>query len=369
MTLSRRDFLKLIGGAAGALALNPFSRVMPLPEFPQGQHLGRLTIPAGIRQSPRFDYPVIRELNQDEVVTVLRQEIGGMYGTPTELRSESLVWAETPEGFIHSSLLQPVKNAPNPPLAEIPAGRQGFWAEVTVPYVDFTLENPNPASPWLKNAVEWQFPTRLYYSQVLWVDQAKVSEVTGNMIYRINERYGSYGDIFWAEGAAFRPITEEEISPLHPQVDPAEKQIVANLTYQTLSCQEAGREVYFCRISSGDKYDPYGNFVDIWSTPLGTHWTWRKSISTHMAGGTAGGGWDIPGISWTTLFSGTGVAIHSTFWHNNFGKPTSRGCLNVTPEDAKWIFRWTTPQVSLEPGDITIQGDGGTHVVIEERNY
>lgn len=365
MTLTRRDFLKLVGGAAGALALSPFSRVLPLPDFPQGQRLGRMTASVDLRSAPRIDYSPSGKLYEDAVMPLLREVIAGTF----DFNYIDQRWVETPEGYIFAGFVQPVKNLPNVPLSEMPPGKQGFWAEVTVPYVDFVLENQVPSSPWITDSIAMGRPLRLYYSQVMWVDQIKVSEVTGNIIYRINERYGSYGDIFWAEGAAFRPITEEEIAPIHPDVDPAEKKVVANLTYQTISCLEGNREVYFCRMSSGAKWDVYGNPVDNWSTPLGTHWTWRKSISIHMAGGTVGGGWDTPGVSWTTLFSGTGVAIHATFWHNLYGMPRSHGCLNVTPEDAKWIFRWTTPVVSLEPGDLTIQGEGGTHVVVEERTY
>jgi lipoprotein-anchoring transpeptidase ErfK/SrfK len=365
MTLTRRDFLKLIGGAAGALALSPFSRVMPLENFPQGNRLGRLTASVDVRAAPRIDYPSAGKLFEDTVVPLLNETIAGTF----DMNYIDQRWVETPYGFIYAGFIQPVKNLPNVPLTEMPPGRQGFWAEVTVPYVDFVLENPTPGSPWIRDSMAIGNPLRLYYSQVMWVDQIRVSDVTGNIIYRINERYGSYGDIFWAEGAAFRPITEEEIAPINPDVDPALKKVIANLTYQTISCREGSREVYFCRMSSGAKWDLYGNQTENWSTPLGTHWTWRKSISIHMAGGTVGGGWDTPGVSWTTLFSGTGVAIHSTFWHNLYGMPRSHGCLNVAPEDAKWIFRWTTPVVSLEPGDITIQGAGGTHVVVEERPY
>jgi len=65
-----------------------------------------------------------------------------------------------------------------------------------------------------------------------------------------------------------------------------------------------------------------------------------------------------------------GVAIHSTFWHNNLGVPVSHGCVNVTPEDAHWIFRWTNPRVPYDPGDIdvtTMKLPAGTEVdVIEE---
>ena len=85
-----------------------------------------------------------------------------------------------------------------------------------------------------------------------------------------------------------------------------------------------------------------------------------------MAGGTVSGGYDTPGVSWCNFFA-EGVAIHSTFWHNDYGVPRSHGCVNVNPEDAKWIFRWSTPTVSLEPGDITVGMPGGTQVDVVAR--
>ncbi len=366
MPLTRRDFLKLVGGSAGLLALRPFSRALPLPDFPQGTLLGRNCTGGkiAIQTTPNGNAPVVKEIYGDTpIVTWLREVVGSKEGSINQR------YVETPEGYIYADYLQPVKNKPNAPLTEMPGG-QGFWAEVTVPYVDFVLENAEPSSPWLKNAKEWNQPMRLYYSQVMWIDQIKVSDVTGNLIYRINERYGSYGDVLWAEGAAFRPLTADEILPINPDVDPTQKTIVANLTYQTLSCFEGQKEIYFCLMSSGARWDALGNPVDNWSTPLGSgHRTWRKSISIHMAGGTVGGGWDTPGVSWSTFFSGTGVAIHSTFWHNAYGVPRSHGCVNVRPDDAKWIFRWTTPVVTLEPGDITVGMPGGTQVTVEERTY
>jgi lipoprotein-anchoring transpeptidase ErfK/SrfK len=85
-----------------------------------------------------------------------------------------------------------------------------------------------------------------------------------------------------------------------------------------------------------------------------------------MSGGSSGAGWDTPGIGWTSFFAQGGVAIHSTFWHNNFGVPVSHGCVNVLPEDAKWIFRWTLPQVAYDPGDLTVSMPGGTTVEVIE---
>jgi hypothetical protein len=38
-----------------------------------------------------------------------------------------------------------------------------------------------------------------------------------------------------------------------------------------------------------------------------------------------------------------GYAIHGAYWHNNFGWPMSRGCVNMRSDEAKWLFRWITP--------------------------
>jgi lipoprotein-anchoring transpeptidase ErfK/SrfK len=64
--------------------------------------------------------------------------------------------------------------------------------------------------------------------------------------------------------------------------------------------------------------------------------------------------YDSPGIAWTTLYHPDGQAIHSVYWHNNFGVALSHGCINCLPEDAKWIWRWINPQVALYPGELTV---------------
>jgi lipoprotein-anchoring transpeptidase ErfK/SrfK len=124
--------------------------------------------------------------------------------------------------------------------------------------------------------------------------------------------------------------------------------------------------VYFCRISSGAKFDAEGNAVDTWSTPPGDHPISRKLIALHMSGQLTG---DWPAVGWTSIFAPGGVAIHSTYWHNYFGIPRSHGCVNCAPDDAKWVWRWTVPTVSLEPGDIDVSHQwppvGGRVVVTE----
>ena len=96
-----------------------------------------------------------------------------------------------------------------------------------------------------------------------------------------------------------------------------------------MTAYENEQEVYFCRVSSGTLYTNDGVVTDNYSTPVGKHHPWRKSISLHMAGSLTGSGWDTPGVPWNTLFATGGAAIHGVFWHNAYGTPRSHGCVNV----------------------------------------
>ena len=373
--LSRRDFIKIASVGLGALAFRP-SRLLagpsPLPQFPAEDRLGRVFGKIDVRSEPSFNAPSVGVLYDDQIVVCQQETITKGAQDPNIIVQR---WTKTPDGYIYSPYLQPVKNIPNNPLTALPAGQPGFWAEVTVPYVDMRLDGP-ALSPHVKYLLENNLPIRLYYSQVVWVDQ--IAAADGGVIwYRFNENGGrpagltggGYGDILWGEGAAFRPLTPEDLAPVHPDIDPATKKIVVDRTqeHQTLSCLEGTEEVYFCRVSTGMRLDANGNPVDDYLTPLGEHATWRKAISIHMSGGTTGTGYDTPAVSWTTLFSGDGYAVHAAFWHNNFGVPRSHGCVNCMPEDAKWIFRWAIPQNSLQQGDVAVQGlTSGTHVVVQE---
>jgi hypothetical protein len=246
-TLSRRDFLELGALGAGALALRPFAK-SALPEFPQAERLGRVAVgKVDVYSRPDGGSQSIGALYEDQVVAWIREVVGSMPGRTNQR------FVETPSGFLWGGQVQLVQNQPNVPVATLPVTSlgEGMWVEVTVPYVDLVLDNPPARAPWLKYQLSINLPPRFYYSQIVWADQLRVDE-SSRVWYRLNEKFGS-GDVFWAAAEAFRPLTPEEFSPIHP--DAPEKRIVVQVNQQTLSCFEGNTEVYFAKISSGALYD------------------------------------------------------------------------------------------------------------------
>jgi hypothetical protein len=354
--LSRRDFLKLTAAGAAGLALGPFEippAVRPLADFPAGQLLGRVTSGKwDLKARPDASSETVGVVMDDAVLPWLREVVGNY--SPYRINRR---WIETPEGYIWGAYFQPVWHRPNEPLAEVPQTSigPGMWVEVTVPYVDGQMINPPPRHAYFKWRYEHDLPLRFYYSQILWVDAVRTAS-DGRILYRVNEKYGNRGDVLWADARAFRPITPEEIAPISPEVENKKIIVYRDVNRQYLSCFEDEREVYFCRLSSGRLEE---------HTPLGQFKIYRKLVSLHM-GGTAVQGIDVVGVGWTCLYTANGVAIHSTWWHNNYGEPESAGCINVSPDDCKWIFRWTTPLVEYDPGEKTVTDYSGTPVIVRQ---
>jgi hypothetical protein len=289
VNFSRRDFLNTTGLAAAA-AITPNTSGLPLSDFPEAEKLGRIVV--GIRRGrgiidiksrPDYGSANVGTYMEDDVIVCLREVVGTWPFRNVQR------WIETPEGYVWAPNVQPVKNIKNPPVNEIPDGSSGFWVEVTVPWVNAELE-ANNSSWWY--LVDTKFlPPRFYYGQILWVDQVKTN-TDGKVLYRVNVRFGSLGDILWVSAEALKPLSADDFSPIHPEAE--NKQIVVDVTFerQTLACFEDGREVYFCRISSGAT--PAETPVSSFDSP-GFN-IYNKFNSLQMSGGTNDAGWMIPGI-------------------------------------------------------------------------
>lgn len=104
------------------------------------------------------------------------------------------------------------------------------------------------------------------------------------------------------------------------------KWIELDLSAQELTAYEGETEVHSALVSTGVASMP---------TPLGEHRIYRKIRSQVMSGP----GYYLPNVEWVSYFI-KGYAIHGTYWHTNFGHPMSHGCVNMTNDDAKWIYEW-----------------------------
>jgi hypothetical protein len=337
--LTRRDFLKLSSLAAGAAAfpsLSPTDLRLPQPFT----RLGRITLAkARIMNRPNRLAETLGYKDGDQVVEIYRAVVGeGFY-------PHNHVWIEIPEGYVYSSWVQPVKDDPQTPVTSIP--EDGLYGEVCVPYTD-ARKSPDPQA---------EIEYRLYFSVVLKVKSLR-NGADGQVWYEIYDENLNY--TYWAPARHVRIITPEEIAPISPGVD--DKRLVANLQTHWLSAYEGKTEVFRTRFASGATLPDGAQWDTI--KPGGVHPIWRKMISRHMEGGVFPDGYDLPGIGWVSYWHSNGAAIHSTYWHNDYGRPRSHGCLNCPPEGAKWLFRWTSPEVAYDPGDVTVSWPGGTRIEI-----
>ncbi|MBN1665549.1 MAG: L,D-transpeptidase [Anaerolineales bacterium] len=349
-SINRRDFLKLGALALSSLAFNTFPE--PQDEYPyMAANLGRITVDwrAAIYQEPREHSGVVRWTRQDEILN-LYYEL-----TPPTGPAYNPLWYRVWGGYIHSAYVQKVRYRFNSLLATVP--ESGQLAEVTLPYT--------PAYRYTSRD-GWQPLYQLYYETTHWITGLDTGP-DGKPWYQLTSEIDDYLQ-YYVPASHLRPIPDDEIAPISPEVPFADKLIRVSLTRQSLTCYEGERPVFGARISSGlgNRIVPEGT-----RTPTGQFNITSKTPSKHMGSIQASGAPDsyiLPGVPWTSFFIlETGVAFHGTFWHNNFGSPMSHGCINMRNPDAKWLFRWVTPTFELpvpERGRWDARGYG-TRIIIE----
>jgi hypothetical protein len=222
----------------------------------------------------------------------------------------------------------------------------GILGEITIPYAD---------SVWAINRSPTPGP-RLYYGTTHWIDGLVVDQRDGSLWYKAYDNL--YNSHYYTRPEWVHIFSPEEISPLSAQVPATDKHIEIYLDRQLLVAFEWDVPVYAARVATGQKN---------YESPSGWFRTFHKRPTYHMTGGADDASvFDLPGVPWDSYITESGVAIHGTYWHNDFGHPHSHGCINMAPEDAKWIYRWTLPVVP--PGERLMLEPGiGTRVLITQR--
>jgi hypothetical protein len=207
----------------------------------------------------------------------------------------------------------------------------------------------------------WQPNLRLYYGSVHWIDGIDAGP-DGEPWYRIFDEL--VGFPYHVQAIHLRPIPFEEWAPIKPEIALEDKRIEVNLGTQTLTAYESDQAVFQTNISSGIATAQQDPKVLSTKTPTGEFRIITKYPSKHMGNGSlfaAPEDYELPGVPWTSFFHESGYAFHGTYWHDNFGTPMSRGCVNMRIDEARWLFQWVRP---LHRSDRIYTPGYGTRVVI-----
>ncbi len=99
------------------------------------------------------------------------------------------------------------------------------------------------------------------------------------------------------------------------------------------------------------------------ATARGTFMVHSKHVSATMDGSDdKSDSYNLLDVPFVQYFH-KGYALHGTYWHDEFGKERSHGCVNLSPIDSAWIFEWTDPAVP-EGWHSVLNKDRGTVVFV-----
>ena len=134
--------------------------------------------------------------------------------------------------------------------------------------------------------------------------------------------------------------------------------IEVSIKKQVLVAWEGTRAAYGTLVSTGR-----GGMADpekTTATVRGTFFIRAKHVSGTMDGTQGEDSYELHDVPFIQYFH-EGYALHGAFWHDEFGKPRSHGCVNLAPADAAWLFEWTYPNVPAEWHG-AVSSEGGTLV-------
>lgn len=107
------------------------------------------------------------------------------------------------------------------------------------------------------------------------------------------------------------------------------KSIVVDISEQKLTYFLGNFAISSFKISSGKNN----------STPLGQFKVLKKRPLVNYVGSD----YNFPNTKWNLLFKYNKAGnyyIHGVYWHTDFGKPVSHGCVNVSYDDMENLYNW-----------------------------
>ncbi len=127
-------------------------------------------------------------------------------------------------------------------------------------------------------------------------------------------------------------VAAQPVPPSVINTDTSGKWIDVNLSKQRLTAYDGKTAVFSTLVSTGVSNHP---------TVTGTFNIYVKYGSQAMSGGSGREYYYLPGVPYVMYFY-SNYAIHGTYWHNNFGRPMSHGCVNLPTPAAKFMYGWAS---------------------------
>lgn len=341
--MDRREFIKTSGLGLAALAIpkNLFS-----PSQVSASKLGRVTSESlSVYQEASDKSKILFQHFRDDILNIYQDVISedGPGYNPLWYR----VWG----GYVHSAWVQRVRNQLNPIMKTFPSS--GQLMELTVPFSQSCRIRQNGT---------WESFYRLYFSSTHWVFEA-LEGPDGEAWYKVNDSLLTLS--YYVRAIHLRKIETDELFPINADLNPKDKRIEISIDFQRLRAFERDNLAAEFLVSTGLPSILKDPGVIPTDTPKGDHLIQNKRPAVHMGDGSIARfdveAYELPGVPWVSYFEPTtGVAIHGTYWHNNFGVTMSHGCINMRSEDAKWIYRWSTPT----PEDLKVNNVFHTPVLV-----
>jgi len=136
-------------------------------------------------------------------------------------------------------------------------------------------------------------------------------------------------------------IARIDAAPMPTDLKPGEKWIDVSIKAQALVAYEGDKPIFATLVSTGkDGTNVKGQFA----TVQGSFRVREKHVAATMDGDTAGELYSIDDVPYIQYFHSS-YALHGAFWHSDYGRVRSHGCVNLSPSDAKRLFMWTEPKL------------------------
>jgi lipoprotein-anchoring transpeptidase ErfK/SrfK len=141
---------------------------------------------------------------------------------------------------------------------------------------------------------------------------------------------------YMKDNADFPTIRRWELPVRPAEIGASERWIDVNIAQQVLTVMDGDTPIYTTLVSSGLTL----------LTPIGLFRISDKAAWADMEG-RSDASYDpyfVENVPWVMHFAPR-YALHGAFWHWGFGHRASHGCVNLAPQDAKWIFEHVGPSV------------------------